>query len=281
MIKSITGVLADGTNPSNGQAALTPYPQGLTTPLGEDGTVLLTVLHADRTPVDLTGGTLFLTVRRRSTDHDPCIVRQGTLIAPTSGQAAFALLAGDTLYEPIGTYRFDVFFNDRVGLRWQIVPTSAFHIQEAVGRPGEPVSIPGIEPPLQPGDDGILAITSEGSKAVIGQNEDLVDQRSFDFDLLTSANIYCELSGLTEQTNAATGTYRVRIGGTANQTDGAEVVNLQTAHLSAAIPPDYVISAAFPRPSGPQLVKLTARASLPGAHARIRSYQIAFKTVTP
>jgi hypothetical protein len=277
MITRVTGVLVDGSTPSSGSAAV-PSPQQLLQPAGEDSTILIGLINSARVAVPLTGVLIF-SLRRRVTDFQPVVVREGTVLNVNGGQGAFALLAADTMHLPADRYWYDVFYSDHLGNRSQVIPVSAFDVRPVVGRPGEPTSVPGVEPPAVPADDGILALCSENSYAVIGQNEDLVAQTTFNFGLLETPNVYGVLTGLTEQTGGATGTYRVRYGGTYNQADGPEVLMMDTTNANWVVPPNTHSSAAFARPSGPQLVKLTARASFPGATARIRAFQIAFKTV--
>lgn len=279
MVTRVTGVLRDGSSPSSGQAPAAPFAQSISWPRGEDGTILIGVTNVRRLPVSLEGR-LVLTVRRRSTDYEPMIVREATMLDPTNGQAAFAILAGDTSYFAFGRCTYDIWYEEDVGLREQVVPTSLWDLREAVGRPGEGATVPGVEPPAIPADEGILALSSETAHAVVGQNEELVTQTTFNFSLLETPSIYCLLTALTEQTGAATGTYRVRLGGTPNTADGVDVLAMDTTHANVAIPPDVAVSGAFTRPSGASLVKLTARASLPGAVARVRNCQIAFKTVS-
>lgn len=278
MITRITGVVVDGSTPSSGAAPAVPTGQVLAQPLAEDSTIYIDLISSGRVAVPLTGN-LILSVRKRTSDFQALLVREATVLNVGTGSGAFALLAGDTQHLPFGRYYYDVWYNDTLGNRSQVLPVSPFDIRDAVGRPGEPTSVPGVEPPPVPADDGLLALASEASRAVLGQNEELVAQTTFNFGLLETPSIYGVLTGLTEQTGGASGTYRIRYGGSSNTADGSEVLALTTTNANFVVPPDTVSSPAFTRPSGPQLVKVTARASFPGAIARIRAFQVAFKTV--
>jgi hypothetical protein len=121
-------------------------------------------------------------------------------------------------------------------------------------------------------------IESEGQKYVIGMTEEVVAEGSINFDLLSSVitDLLCHLTALTKQSGGATGTYRVRIGGTIGAADGTIVNVLDTTNAAYTLPPDTAVDVAFTRPTGTQLVKLTARSSAAGTRASIRGYEIMF-----
>lgn len=282
MIASITAVRRDGSSPPPGRDPYVPTVQPIDWPLGEDGSIVLNFIGSDGNAEPITGA-FVLTVRRRpGLDEDAVIVRPATILNAGGGpaSASFPLMGGDTSEETWATYSYDVFYVDSSGLREQVVPVSPFKIRDVVGFAGEAPTVPGGEPPEAPPSPGVLALTSGASRAVVGQNEQWVDETTFHFGLVDGPSIFCTLAGLTEQTGGAEGTYRVRIGGTPGVADGTEVLVMNTTHANFVTPPDAAASSGFARPSGPQLVKLTARASFPGSIARIRHYQVAFKTVT-
>lgn len=111
----------------------------------------------------------------------------------------------------------------------------------------------------------------------------VVYEEIINFDTLdvTDPNIFCVLSALTRQTLFASGVYRIRIGGTLGAADGTVVAVLTTVNPAYVLPPDFVQGAAFLRPTGPQLVKLTANATVLGARAYVRGYQISFVADSP
>jgi len=121
-----------------------------------------------------------------------------------------------------------------------------------------------------------VEFSNEGQKYVVGANEQVIEEDTVDFDLLTSPTVVASLAGLTEQTGGASGTYRVRIGGTLGLADGTIVCTLTTMNASYVLPPDEAAGAAFARPVGPQLVKLTANSSTLVDRARIRGFQVIF-----
>lgn len=123
---------------------------------------------------------------------------------------------------------------------------------------------------------GFLQFEAETQKIATGINETVVWEDSADFGLLTTPNAIAQLAALTWQTGGATGTYRVRVGGTLGAADGTIVVELQTTHAGYVLPPDGAIGVAFPLPSGRQLIKLTSVASLLNQKARIRGFEIVF-----
>jgi hypothetical protein len=126
----------------------------------------------------------------------------------------------------------------------------------------------------------VLEINSELAKSVTGMNEELVAQHAVNFDVMAPVdNIIVILTSFTKQSGGAMGTYRVRIGGTYGVADGLDVCQLDTTHAAFIFQPDVQVGGGTPKPSGSQLVKLTARASLPGAAAQVRHYNIAFQAV--
>lgn len=142
MITRLTGVVVDGSSPSSGAAPSVPTIQVLAQPLAED--------HDLHRPHQLR--------RRAGAAHgEP---------HPERPQAHHRL-SGQHL--PFGKYFYDVWYNDTPGNRSQVVPVSPFDVRDAVGRPGEPTSVPGVEPPPVPADDGLLALAFEALRAVVGQ----------------------------------------------------------------------------------------------------------------
>jgi hypothetical protein len=121
-----------------------------------------------------------------------------------------------------------------------------------------------------------LQLEGEGQKYVTGLTEEVVVEEGFNFDLLSSANLVCRVTALTQQTGGAVGTYRVRVGGTIGAADGVEFVAFSTANAAYTTPPDTAVGSVLAKPTGPQLVKITARANTIGERARVRGYQIAF-----
>lgn len=127
--------------------------------------------------------------------------------------------------------------------------------------------------------ESFLLLEGDGQRYVTGLTEEVIVEEGVNFDLLTSTYMVCRITALTRQTGGAIGTYRVRVGGTIGVADGVEVALLNTTNASYITPPDTASGIPTVRPTGPQLVKITARASAVGERARVRGYQIAFVPV--
>lgn len=123
---------------------------------------------------------------------------------------------------------------------------------------------------------GCIELESDDQRSVLGASEELIHEESVFFDLLIGTQIICHLTALTKQTLGANGVYRVRVGGTSGAADGVITTTMTTTHAAYVPPGDHSVSSPFARPTGIQLVKLTANASSMGALARIKGFQIAF-----
>jgi hypothetical protein len=105
---------------------------------GASKTLNLTVKDADGNPVDLTGATLYFTVKRKETDAS-CIIQkissdvaQIEIASPaTQGTAQIFLQPSDTNKDP-GKYRFDVWVVLASGARYVVVKPSVFEIVPGV-----------------------------------------------------------------------------------------------------------------------------------------------------
>lgn len=90
-------------------------------------------------PVDLTGATIYFSVRRSASSPDLLIGKDSTnllaieIVAPaTSGTAIIHLLADDTKNMPPGEYVFDIWVVLSSGKRSPVVEISEFIVKEAV-----------------------------------------------------------------------------------------------------------------------------------------------------
>lgn len=131
-----------------------------------------------------------------------------------------------------------------------------------------------------PGGGGVggLMIDDPDQHYVTGLSEQVVTEISVPFALLPAGNLKPVLALLSAQTGDASGTYRVRVGGTVSAADGIVVAALGTTHGSYPSTPDQDIGASFPNPSAPTLVKITAAVSAAGERARVRGSQVVFVT---
>jgi hypothetical protein len=126
--------------------------------------------------------------------------------------------------------------------------------------------------PAQPGTQALLQIGSDDEMEVIGPTEDLVLQKFVDFAPLASGNLTAAFSAFVSVDSADTGTFNVRIGGTAGMPDGTVVATITTQSASAE--PKFAAGQTIPRPSGPTFVKVTGATVNPAATARIADLRI-------
>lgn len=116
----------------------------------------------------------------------------------------------------------------------------------------------------------------DAQRYVNGANEELLMQQPIDFSLVPVPRLVCTLTALTFQTGGASGTYRVRIGGTPGVADGVEVCALTTTNSNYPSIPDTSTGTVFNTPPGPRMVKVTANASTLLDRARIQGPRIDF-----
>jgi len=90
-------------------------------------------------PVDLTGATLFFTVRKTAVSPTILIEKDSTniieieIVSPeTEGRAIIHLTSGDTVNLDAGSYVFDVWVELSSGKRSPVIEVSEFIVREAV-----------------------------------------------------------------------------------------------------------------------------------------------------
>lgn len=127
-----------------------------------------------------------------------------------------------------------------------------------------------------PGGSGAISVGDDVQRYALGNNEVVLAEDTVDFDFLAGTQAQCTLAALTAQTGGAAGTYRIRVGGTSGNADGAIVATLVTTQAAYPPGPDATTGSAFAMPAGPQLVALTGVASLPGERARVRAFRADF-----
>jgi hypothetical protein len=119
------------------------------------------------------------------------------------------------------------------------------------------------------GADAVIAtLETEAEKSVTGTAEQVLAEWNFDFDDLAGANIIPTLSGIASADSETTGTFNLRIGGTVGGVDGD--VRATVGGASVAEAQQTNTGAAFPKPSGQTLVKVTGADSIAGLSARLR-----------
>jgi hypothetical protein len=150
---TLTGVLVDGAVPVGTIEPSVPTVQPISWPAGEDGTITLEVVGSDGQPINLTGGAVYLAVRRHAYDEDVEFNRLGELapqvdtdgpdmdpdtegdnVTGTPGVATFTIHAADTQDLAVAPHVFDVQYVDADSNRAQLVPVSDFRILETAGR---------------------------------------------------------------------------------------------------------------------------------------------------
>ena len=121
-----------------------------------------------------------------------------------------------------------------------------------------------------------LEIAAGTQHLMVGMTEELLSEFTADFAALTPITLYPKLVALTKQTGGATGTYRLRIGGTQGAVDGTILATLTTTQGAYPSTPDTVTGSSFSNPTAPRLIKVTGAASSAGQTARIRGINILF-----
>jgi hypothetical protein len=105
---------------------------------GTSLTLNLTVVDASSNPVNLTGCSIYMTVKSSLSDITNLFQKstqngsQITITAPTAGQAQIYLLPSDTQTLDIRDYYFDVWVVLVSGARYAVIPPSTFTVQAGV-----------------------------------------------------------------------------------------------------------------------------------------------------
>jgi hypothetical protein len=94
--------------------------------------VALRVVGSDGAPIDLTGATLELTVKRTPSSDERILVLAGTVVfAPLSGCAVFSIPATAFSYTDPGRYVYDIWLA-RGTLRDAVMPVSPFVLESSL-----------------------------------------------------------------------------------------------------------------------------------------------------
>ena len=105
---------------------------------GSSKTLTLTVKDSDGGPLDLTGSTIYFTVKKREKDEDALIQKISTDSAqidipnPTDGIAKITINPADTSSLATGKYKFDVWVVLSGGDRVVVVLPSVFEVVAGV-----------------------------------------------------------------------------------------------------------------------------------------------------
>jgi hypothetical protein len=131
MIVNVTGVLLTGVLPSDGSPPLQPGTQPISWARGAEGSIKIKVVNESGAAVDISAGTLTMSVKRLSTDTAPQMHVAATGMA-SDGTASFPLVAADTASLALDIYRAD-FWLTLAGKKSQVIRGSNFSIGESVG----------------------------------------------------------------------------------------------------------------------------------------------------
>lgn len=129
-ILNVTGVLQTGAAPTDGSEPLAPETQPLAWPAGQSGSIALAVVDPLGAPVNITGATLKLAVKRLATDAAPVLEVTGSVTSGAGGLASFPFVTANTSALAVEIYRYDVWIS-LSGARSQVVPASNFSIRAA------------------------------------------------------------------------------------------------------------------------------------------------------
>ena len=108
---------------------------------GTSKTLVLTVKDKNKEPVDLTGATIYFSVKKKETDTgNPLIQKVSTdsvqieVPNPTDGIAKIYLQPSDTQNLDITQYKFDVWMVSSIGKRFVVVKPSIFNVEAGITR---------------------------------------------------------------------------------------------------------------------------------------------------
>ena len=158
LVLDVIGVLEDGSLPRDPSVPLNPR-RPLQVPLASSLTINARILKPNGSPVNLTGGSLTFTLKKKFSDQQPIVSRLGTLTAAAAGQASFQLVPVETKDLTPGHFVWDVWFTDSAGNRNAVIPTSPFVLEPAVTLPGQLANVPFFPPPPPVVATGWLSIT--------------------------------------------------------------------------------------------------------------------------
>lgn len=139
---SIACVVPDGTATLDGTLIRHAYEARVEWPVGDSGTIDITVVGSDGAAYDLASCTLTMVCRRHVSDTTPAFAYEATLSAtPADGTATVDVLATDTAAMTAGaTYLFDVRLVDKNGTVMHIMPPSKWIPLATVARANEPAA---------------------------------------------------------------------------------------------------------------------------------------------
>lgn len=157
LVIELTGVL-DDSQPLAAGVPVNPR-KAIGVPLASDFLVRGRFLKANGGALNLAGGSLTMTIKKRATDTNYVVARTATIESAGGGVASFRFVPVDTKrFEP-GRYAYDIWFTDADGVRNSLVPTSPFELQAAVTLPSNIGNVPFFPPATPTNTTGWITIT--------------------------------------------------------------------------------------------------------------------------
>ncbi len=98
---------------------------------GTNLSVKVAMLDSTGVPFDLTGATLYLTVKSKETDTVASFTITGTAAVPTNGVAVFALLPASASALTPGQFRYDIQIVQG-GATYVVVPNAPFELVPSI-----------------------------------------------------------------------------------------------------------------------------------------------------
>ena len=133
MLINIPGVVVDGTAPVTAVPARTD----LLVYQGVDTFLAVTVTGSNGTAINLTSGIGVLTIRDRVMPNQgtPSVLQTyvAVLTTPAAGLMTFTVPGAFIKSLVLKSYFYDVFLTNSGGFRDEVVPTSQFSVQQAIG----------------------------------------------------------------------------------------------------------------------------------------------------
>lgn len=200
--KNLVGVLDDGT--AYAASVSTNQRTALSVPLGADWAINMTVSEPGGNLVNMTGGSLLLTIKKRFSDSQVLVARLATI---SSVRGAFRFLPSDTKNLTPGQYCYDVWFTDSSGVRTSVLLTSPFTLEAAVALVGTAGNTPFYPAPTPTVASGWLSITDVAVTGGIVSAK--IYEDSPNNTILQSATI----SGLSVSISVKSSAPRVIVGG--------------------------------------------------------------------
>jgi len=111
--------------------------QLLTQTIGDTKKYTVTFKDSDGNAIDITGATVYLTVKKNKTDSDSDAIFQKTVTShsdPTNGVTEFTILASDTATIDVNNYVYDIQFVNGTEVktflkgRWQVTDETTISI---------------------------------------------------------------------------------------------------------------------------------------------------------